>query len=91
MISIILSSLFFFIFFYLILLLLLLLLLGRLAALNRFIARLGEPTLSFFKTLRNIANFEWTEGCQRAFEELKIYLSFPKILSQPQENEDLFL
>lgn len=62
-----------------------------LVALNRLITRLGEHILPLFKTLWNIANFEWTEDCQRAFEELKIYLSSPKILSQPWENEDLFL
>ena len=36
---------------------------GRLAALNRFIARLGERTQLVFKTLRNLAKFEWTVDC----------------------------
>jgi hypothetical protein len=62
-----------------------------LAALNRFISRFGEQTFPFFKILRNIANFKWTEDCQRAFEELKIYLSSPHIFSQQREKEDLFL
>jgi hypothetical protein len=41
--------------------------------------------------LRNITNFELTSGCQKAFKEFKIYLSSPKILSQPRKSEDLFL
>jgi hypothetical protein len=32
-----------------------------------------------------------TSGCQKAFKEFKIYLSSPKILSQPRKSEDLFL
>jgi len=66
-------------------------LIGRLATLNKFISCLGERTLSFFKTLRHIANFKWIEDCQRAFKKLKIYLSSPQILSQPREKENLFL
>jgi hypothetical protein len=41
--------------------------------------------------LRNITNFELTSSCQKAFKEFKIYLSSPKILSQPRESENLFL
>jgi hypothetical protein len=47
--------------------------------------------LPFFKTLRNITNFEWITDCQKSFDELKIHLSSSKILSQPRENENLFL
>jgi type III secretory pathway component EscU len=56
-------------------------LIGRLAALSRFIAKLGELSLLFFKILRNVPNFQWTPECQKSFDELKIYLSFPNILS----------
>ena len=45
----------------------------------------------FFKTLRSMTTFEWTEDCQKAFEELKTHLLSPKILPQSRENEDLFL
>jgi type III secretory pathway component EscU len=56
-------------------------LIGRLAALSRFIAKLGELSLLFFKILRNVPNFQWTPECQKSFDELKIYLSSPNILS----------
>jgi hypothetical protein len=54
---------------------------GRLIVLNRFIARLRERILSFFKTLRYISNYEWTLYCQKAFKELKVHFSSLKILS----------
>jgi hypothetical protein len=63
----------------------------RLNALNILIARLGEHTFPFFKTLRSMTTFEWTEDCQKAFEELKTHLLSPKILPQSRGNEDLFL
>jgi len=56
-------------------------LIGRLAALSRFIAKLGELSLLFFKILRNVPNFQWTPECQKSFDELKIYLSSLNILS----------
>ena len=34
---------------------------GRLAALSRFIARSAERSLPFFKALRGINPFRWTE------------------------------
>lgn len=46
---------------------------GRLAALSRFLSHSAEKTLPFFKTLRGTEPFQWTENCQRAFEELKQY------------------
>lgn len=63
----------------------------EISPLNKFISRLGECNLRFFKILMNIIKFECTPECQKAFEELKAYLSSPKILSQPTENESLFL
>ncbi|KAL6518075.1 hypothetical protein OROMI_033776 [Orobanche minor] len=44
---------------------------GRITALSRFIARSAEKSLPFFKILRRKARFEWTQECQKAFEELK--------------------
>ncbi|GAA0143835.1 hypothetical protein LIER_04427 [Lithospermum erythrorhizon] len=35
--------------------------------------------------------FYWNEECSKAFEELKEYLSSPKLLSQPEEGEMLHL
>jgi len=42
-------------------------------ALNRFISRVMDKCLPFFKTLKRA--FEWTDKCQKAFEELKAYLA----------------
>jgi hypothetical protein len=66
-------------------------LIERLAVLNRFIAKLGERSLLFFKILRNTPNFQWTYKCQKSFKELKVYLSFPIIFSQPNEGKTLLL
>ena len=44
---------------------------GRLAALSRFIARLGEKALPFYKLLKETDKFEWTEEAKLAFADLK--------------------
>ncbi|KAK3040023.1 hypothetical protein RJ639_027334 [Escallonia herrerae] len=36
-------------------------------------------------------DFEWTEECQKSFEELKLYLSSPPLLTKPVTGEDLLL
>jgi hypothetical protein len=62
---------------------------GRLAALNRFVSRSSDKCLPFFKVLKKA--FNWTEECERAFGELKIYLANPPLLSRPVEGEVLYL
>jgi hypothetical protein len=39
---------------------------GCMAALNRFISRLGERGLPFFKLLKRQDKFQWTEEAERA-------------------------
>src|ERR1043165_5987391 len=63
----------------------------RLAALSRFINRLGERTLPFYQLLRKGEKFEWTEEARKAFEDLKKTLSTPPILAVPKEGEKLYL
>ena len=46
---------------------------GKIAALNRFVSKETERCLPFFRTLRK--SFEWTDECQKAFKDLKKYLS----------------
>ncbi|KAK3031167.1 hypothetical protein RJ639_035190 [Escallonia herrerae] len=41
--------------------------------------------------IRKAKDFEWTEECQKSFEELKRYLSSPPLLTKPVTGEDLFL
>jgi hypothetical protein len=62
---------------------------GRVAALNRFVSRATDKCLPFFKTLRKA--FTWTDECQKSFEELKMYLTSPPLLSPSQQGETLSL
>ncbi|GKV06462.1 hypothetical protein SLEP1_g18360 [Rubroshorea leprosula] len=64
---------------------------GRVAALHRFIAKSAERCLPFFKALREPKNFQWTNECQRAFDELKQYLASAPLLSKPVDGECLYL
>jgi hypothetical protein len=66
-------------------------LIGSMAALNRFISRLGEKGLSFFKLLKKTGKFEWIEEAKEAFESLKMYLTSTPILTPPKKNEDVML
>ena len=52
---------------------------GKIAVLNRFVLKAMDKCPPFFRTL--IKSFEWTDECQKAFEELKKYLSSPPLLS----------
>ena len=40
---------------------------GCMAALSRFISRLGDRDLPFFKLLRNSDKFEWNDDASKAF------------------------
>ena len=62
---------------------------GRVAALNRFVSRVTDKCLPFFKTLRKA--FTWTDECQKSFKELKQYLTSPPLLSPSQQGETLSL
>ena len=62
---------------------------GKVAALNRFVSKATNKCLPFFCVLRK--SFEWTDECQKAFENLKKYLSSPPLLSPSRPEEDLYL
>ena len=61
------------------------------AALSRFISRLGEKGLPFFKLLKASEKFEWSEEADAAFMQLKQYLTSPPVLTAPREDETLLL
>ena len=63
---------------------------GMMAALNRFISRSAEKCRPFFLLLHKWKEFEWSEECVLAFQELKQYLSHPPIMSSPVVDEVLF-
>ncbi|KAI3465894.1 hypothetical protein Pfo_022557 [Paulownia fortunei] len=64
---------------------------GRITALSRFISRSAERSLPFFKILRKADKFEWTEECQRAFDELKNFLAKLPLLTKPVQGETLYV
>jgi hypothetical protein len=64
---------------------------GRLAALSRFISKLGEKALPFYRLLRKTDKFTWTEEAQAAFDDLKHRLSTSPILVTPREKEPMLL
>ena len=53
---------------------------GYITALGRFISWLGEKALPFFKLLKKKGPFEWTPEANKAFLDLKKYLSWPPVL-----------
>jgi hypothetical protein len=58
---------------------------SRIAALNRFIAKLTERSLPFFSILRGSTKVEWGPKQQRAFDDLKQYIHhLPTLLSLEQ-------
>jgi hypothetical protein len=64
---------------------------GSLAALNRFISRLTERALPFFKLMRGSGPFTWTEEAEQAIQEMKQYLTSLPDLVAPNPGETLFL
>ena len=55
---------------------------GKIAALNKFVSKVMEKCLPFFCTLRK--SFEWTDECQKVFEDLKKYRSCPPLFNPVQ-------
>jgi hypothetical protein len=64
---------------------------GCMAALGRFIARSGEKALPFFKLMKRTGKFEWTPEADKAFAELKRYLTSPPIMVAPTFREPFLL
>ena len=63
---------------------------GMAAALNKFISRSVDRCRPFFLLINKWKNYEWTEECARAFQQLKDYLARSPIMSSPKSNEVLF-
>ena len=63
---------------------------GMASALNRFISRSADRCRPFFLLINKWKNFEWTEECAKAFQQLKDYLARPPIMSSPEPDEVLF-
>jgi hypothetical protein len=64
---------------------------GRLAALSRFISKLGKKGLPFFQFLRKTDKFAWIAEAQVAFDDLKCRLSTSPVLITPHKKEPMLL
>jgi hypothetical protein len=64
---------------------------GCLAALSRFIARLGERSLPLDKLMKKSDHFTWTPEAQEALDSLKNLLKSPPILTAPNPEEPMLL
>ena len=62
---------------------------GRVAALNRFVSKATDKCLPFFRVLKKA--FKWTDDCQKAFQDLKTYLTTASLLSPSVLGEELYL
>jgi hypothetical protein len=65
--------------------------LGHLAALSRFISRLGEKSLPLYRLLKKHERFTWTTEAQDVLDKLKASLTHAPILTPPQDSEPLQL
>ena len=64
---------------------------GCLAALGRFISRLGEKALPLYRLMKKSDKFEWTPEADAAFAELKALLSTQPVPAAPVSKEPLLL
>ena len=64
---------------------------GCITALGRFISRLGERALPFFRLLKKRGPIEWTPEAEEALWRLKEYLSLPPVLVAARPREPLLL
>ena len=64
---------------------------GCMAALSRFISRLGEKALPLYRLLRRTEHFEWTDAATAGLEEIKAILATNPILAAPNIGEPMLL
>jgi len=64
---------------------------GCLAALSRFISRLGEKALPLYRLLKKVDRFSWTPEAEKSLDDLKKMLTTAPVLVPPQPAEPLLL
>ncbi|CAL8112841.1 unnamed protein product [Prunus armeniaca] len=65
---------------------------GRVATLTRFISKATDKCVPFFKALKGgKQHIAWTAECDKAFQDLKNYMSRASLLSKPLPGKVLFL
>ncbi|GJT26849.1 reverse transcriptase domain-containing protein [Tanacetum coccineum] len=66
----------------------------KLASLNRFLAKLAEKSLPFFKNLKRCtkkSDFHWTTEAESAFKQMKQLIADLPTLTAPEEKEELIV
>ena len=61
------------------------------AALSRFISRLGEKALPLYLLLRRTEHFEWTDAATAELNEIKAILTTNPVLAAPNIGEPMLL
>ena len=61
------------------------------AALSRFISRLGEKELPLYRLLRRTEHFEWTDAATAGLKEIKSILATNPVLASPNIGEPMLL
>ncbi|GJW97107.1 reverse transcriptase domain-containing protein [Tanacetum coccineum] len=67
---------------------------GKLASLNRFLAKSAKKSLSFFKTLKRCTKKSdscWTDEAESAFRQMKQHIAEIPMLTAPEEKEELIV
>lgn len=64
---------------------------SREVTLNRFMFRLANRCLSFFRLFKKIKFFEWIKECHKTFNELKKHLSSLPLLAWPKPRDELHM
>nr|GEW24247.1 reverse transcriptase domain-containing protein [Tanacetum cinerariifolium] len=67
---------------------------GKLASLNRFLAKSAEKSIPFFKTLKKCtkkSDFHWTAEAEEAFKQMKQLIAELPMLTAPIEKEELIV
>ena len=64
---------------------------GCIAALSRFISRLGERAIPLYRLLKKSDKFVWDQEADDAFESLKKSLAEAPVLAAPSPKEPLLL
>ncbi|GJY81917.1 reverse transcriptase domain-containing protein [Tanacetum coccineum] len=67
---------------------------GKLASLNKFLAKSAEKSLPFFKTLKKCMkknDFHWTTEAEEAFKQMKQLIAKLPMITTPMEKEELIV
>ncbi|GJR21181.1 reverse transcriptase domain-containing protein [Tanacetum coccineum] len=67
---------------------------GKLASLNRFLAKSTEKSLPFFKTFKKCtkkSDFHWTTEAKEAFKQMKRLIAELPMLTAPMKKEELIV